>query len=261
MAWFSRWKSADACRLLPTLDAVQTTRYRRFRRLLDHNRTALTLQADLEQVYYDNLPFTFQMVARKGSQLLVEVDGMVQALAGMTGADYQPMVAVLEGIEQSVEAEWTGPQRLTETTLVLPLDRVDRDELDLAGAKAANLGHVRNRLGLRTPDGFAVTTVACRRFLDETDLRERIDTLLADLEDDDPQRLAAVSEEILARVTAAAVPRISAGPWPRRPRPWAPGDWRCAVRPSARTATSLSPASTPRSSGWSRTNWPPPGSG
>ena len=84
MAWFSRWKSADACRLLPTLDAVQTTRYRRFRRLLDHNRTALTLQADLEQVYYDNLPFTFQMVARKGSQLLVEVDGMVQALAGMT---------------------------------------------------------------------------------------------------------------------------------------------------------------------------------
>ena len=128
MAWFSRWKSADACRLLPTLDAVQTTRYRRFRRLLDHNRTALTLQADLEQVYYDNLPFTFQMVARKGSQLLVEVDGMVQALAGMTGADYQPMVAVLEGIEQSVEAEWTGPQRLTETTLVLPLDRVDRDE-------------------------------------------------------------------------------------------------------------------------------------
>ena len=206
MAWFSRWKSADACRLLPTLDAVQTTRYRRFRRLLDHNRTALTLQADLEQVYYDNLPFTFQMVARKGSQLLVEVDGMVQALAGMTGADYQPMVAVLEGIEQSVEAEWTGPQRLTETTLVLPLDRVDRDELDLAGAKAANLGHVRNRLGLRTPDGFAVTTVACRRFLDETGLRERIDTLLADLEDDDPQRLAAVSEEILARVTAAAVP-------------------------------------------------------
>ena len=80
MAWFSRWKSADACRLLPTLDAVQTTRYRRFRRLLDHNRTALTLQADLEQVYYDNLPFTAQMVARKGSQLLSEVDGMVNAL-------------------------------------------------------------------------------------------------------------------------------------------------------------------------------------
>ncbi len=96
MAWFSRWKSADACRLLPTLDPEQTGRYRRFRRLLDHNRTALTLQADLEQVYYDNLPFTFQMVARKGSQLL-EVDGMVNALAGMTGADYQPMLTVLEG--------------------------------------------------------------------------------------------------------------------------------------------------------------------
>ena len=142
MAWFSRWKSADACRLLPTLDAVQTTRYRRFRRLLDHNRTALTLQADLEQVYYDNLPFTFQMVARKGSQLLVEVDGMVQALAGMTGADYQPMVAVLEGIEQSVEAEWSGPQRGPGSSTGPSPGRPRRSRLEVPGAGEASRARV-----------------------------------------------------------------------------------------------------------------------
>jgi len=60
--FFKGKKSGDACKLLPTLDAEQTARYRRFRRLLDHNRTALTLQADLEQIYYDNQPFIPQMV-------------------------------------------------------------------------------------------------------------------------------------------------------------------------------------------------------
>ena len=50
MPLFKKWKTGDACELLPTLDAEQTARYRRFRRLLEHNRTALTLQADLEQI-------------------------------------------------------------------------------------------------------------------------------------------------------------------------------------------------------------------
>ena len=52
MPLFKKWKTGDACELLPILGAEQTALYRRFRQLLDHNRTALTLQADLEQIYY-----------------------------------------------------------------------------------------------------------------------------------------------------------------------------------------------------------------
>ena len=37
MPLFKKWKTADACELLPTLDAEQTARYRRFRRLLDRD--------------------------------------------------------------------------------------------------------------------------------------------------------------------------------------------------------------------------------
>jgi len=82
MPLLKMWKSDKVCTLLHALDAEQTARYRRFRRLLEHNRTALTLQADLEQLYYDNRPFVPQVVEKKSLQMLLEVDGMSMPFRG-----------------------------------------------------------------------------------------------------------------------------------------------------------------------------------
>ena len=165
MPLFKKWKTGDACQLLPTLDAEQTNRYRRFRRLLEHNRTALALQADLEQIYYDNRPFVPQMVEKKSRQLLLEVDGMVNALSGMTRKDYEPLFGVLRSIERSVHEEWAGLHRHPTDDLVLPLARIGLEQMPVVGAKAANLAHIGRTLQLPTPQGFAVTTTACRQFL------------------------------------------------------------------------------------------------
>ncbi|MFN2354962.1 MAG: PEP/pyruvate-binding domain-containing protein [Desulfopila sp.] len=201
------FKSGPSCELLPTLDAEQTSRYKRFRRLLEHNRTALTLQADLEQIYYDNRPFMPQMVEKMSRQFLLEVDGMVNALSGMTHRDYEPMLNVLRSIERSVRDEWSGLRRHQTEDLVLPLDRIKLEQMSLVGAKAANLAHIAGELRLPTPQGFAVTTTACDRFLQETGLGETIDTILADLDDDDPARLEAVSLQIGERIMATELPR------------------------------------------------------
>jgi len=40
---------------------------------------------------------------------------------------------------------------------VLTIDQVDRDSADAVGSKMANLGELRNRVGLRVSNGFAVT--------------------------------------------------------------------------------------------------------
>jgi hypothetical protein len=80
MPLIKKWKTGDACQLPPALDVEQTNRYRRFRRLLEHNRTALALQANLEQIYCDDRPFVPQMVENKSRQLLLEIDGMVPLL-------------------------------------------------------------------------------------------------------------------------------------------------------------------------------------
>jgi pyruvate,water dikinase len=206
MPLFKKWKTGDACELLPTLDAEQTARYRRFRRLLDHNRTALTLQADLEQIYYDNRPFVPQVVEKKSRQLLLEVDGMVHALSGMTGKDYDALFAVLASIESSVQEEWSGLHRHKTDDLVLPLAQIGLEQMPVVGAKAANLAHIGAELHLPTPKGFAITIASCQRFLGETGLNTEIDALLAELADDDPAQLEAVSRQISERILATSLP-------------------------------------------------------
>ena len=206
MPLFKKWKTGDACELLPILDAEQTARYRRFRRLLDHNRTALTLQADLEQIYYDNRPFIPQVVEKKSRQLLLEVDGMVHALSGMTGKDYDALFAVLASIECSVLKEWSGLHRRKTGDLVLPLAQIGLEQMLVVGAKAANLAHIGTELQLPTPKGFAITTASCQRFLGETGLNTEIDALLAELADDDPAHLEAVSRQIIERILATTLP-------------------------------------------------------
>ncbi len=201
------FKSGPSCELLPTLDAEQTSRYKRFRRLLEHNRTALTLQADLEQIYYDNRPFMPQMVEKMSGQFLLEVDGMVNALSGMTQKDYEPMLSVLRSIERSVRDEWSGLRRHQAEDLVLPMDLIKLEQMSLVGAKAANLAHIAGELQLPTPRGFAVTTTACSRFFQETGLGEKIDAILADLNDDDPSHLEVVSRQIRERIIATELPR------------------------------------------------------
>ena len=39
----------------------------------------------------------------------------------------------------------------------------------------ANLGEIRNRLGLRVPPGFAITAAAFQRVIDHNDLQSEID--------------------------------------------------------------------------------------
>jgi pyruvate,water dikinase len=206
MPLFKKWKTGAACELLPTLDAEQTARYRRFRRLLEHNRTALTLQADLEQIYYDNRPFVPQVVERKSRQLLLEVDGMVHALSGMTGKDYDNLFAVLASIERSVQAEWSGLHRHKTDDLVLPLTQIGLEQMPVVGAKAANLAHIGAELHLPTPNGFAITVASCQRFLGESGLSTEIDTLLAELSDDDPAQLEAASRHISERILTTPLP-------------------------------------------------------
>jgi protein-tyrosine-phosphatase/phosphohistidine swiveling domain-containing protein len=66
----------------------------------------------------------------------------------------------------------------------LPLASLDDDWEELAGAKSASLGEMRRALGglgVRLPEGFAVTSWAFDRFVEENGLRERLAALNAEL--------------------------------------------------------------------------------
>jgi pyruvate,water dikinase len=65
---------------------------------------------------------------------------------------------------------------------VVPLERLGRDDLALAGGKGTNLGELV-RLGFSVPDGFVVTTVAYDGFVAHNRLIETITRALREPQD------------------------------------------------------------------------------
>ncbi|MBI5550784.1 MAG: pyruvate, phosphate dikinase [Desulfobacterales bacterium] len=206
MPLFKKSIPGDACRPLPSMDGEQTARYQHFRALLEHNRTALTLMADLEQTYFDNRPFTIQGVERVCNQMLSEVEAMVHSLSGMSGKEYKHLAIMLSSIRRYARDELAAAIHPTTDTLTLPLDQIEGGHARDVGAKAANLSRMRRELALPTPNGFAITTAAYRLFLSETGLGAQIDAALAELSADDPAALEATGRQIRARIMEAALP-------------------------------------------------------
>lgn len=91
-------------------------------------------------------------------------------------------------------------------TNVLWFSELGLSDLDQVGGKNASLGEMVRNLasaGVKVPDGFATTADAYRRFLSESGLDARIESILDGLDSGDVTALATVGQEIrdLIRVT------------------------------------------------------------
>jgi hypothetical protein len=125
MSLFNKRTIGDSCRPILGMDPEQTERYRHFRFLLNHNRVALTLIADLEQTYYDNRPFTVQMLERICSELLSAVESMVQSLSSLSAKPHDRLSVILRSIHRYSKDELRPDLPPTMDVLTLPMARVE----------------------------------------------------------------------------------------------------------------------------------------
>src|SRR5438128_2878766 len=91
---------------------------------------------------------------------------------------------------------------------------VGLDDVGLVGGKVASLGEMIRELsplGIRVPDGFAITAEGYRHFIAAAGLDARIRELLDGIGKDDVQALVARSAEIRKLITSAELPREIAG--------------------------------------------------
>lgn len=94
-------------------------------------------------------------------------------------------------------------------SLVRWFDELTIDDVPRVGGKNASLGEMRRSLcalGVRVPDGFAVTAEAYRRFLSENHLQEPIRDLLGGLDRNQVESYHEVSERIRNLVVGSPLP-------------------------------------------------------
>jgi pyruvate,water dikinase len=86
------------------------------------------------------------------------------------------------------------------------LEALDKSLAGQAGNKMANLGEVKNHLGLSVPEGFVITAAAYERVMEFNRLPEEINRRIQSLDPADIAGLHEVSSEIQQLILRAAMP-------------------------------------------------------
>lgn len=191
-------------------DEVRSALHRRFRhftRLLDANHRVLGTLAELEERVHCGRPLAADDLLASAALLQEGVGEIVDAMVELGGERYEPLRAAFERVTRRVETILTGVREVPEDELCVPLEQVDRDRAASVGSKNAQLGEMRNRLGIPVPDGFAITAWAARRFVAENDLARRIAAALDGIAAGDMSDIDEASAEIRALITSARIPR------------------------------------------------------
>jgi pyruvate,water dikinase len=95
-------------------------------------------------------------------------------------------------------------EELMSTKFILPLNDLS-PTLETVGGKGVSLSRMANA-GFPVPDGYHITTLAYRRFVEENNLQHSIMESLEQTDISNPESLAAASQEISALFFNAAIP-------------------------------------------------------
>ncbi|MBI2668694.1 phosphoenolpyruvate synthase [Candidatus Woesearchaeota archaeon] len=82
---------------------------------------------------------------------------------------------------------------------------IHKDDVGLAGGKGANLGEMFN-LGFPVPPGFVITADTYKEFIERTEIKDKILSLLQDLDVEDTERLQKIAETIQNMILSTTIP-------------------------------------------------------
>jgi len=206
MKWFSGLfteSSSDSGKLL----SVMQEKYELFRRLLDRNNRALKIIADLEEKSQGEYLFDMNYIASSLQELKGTVKDIIESMILLGGEEYIKLREKYKEIDLRMESMMPGKRQIEKSDFTLSFAEIFSESNYLVGGKNAQLGELRNRLKLPTPDGFAITAWAYKYFMDASGLQERINKLILNLNPKEYGDLIRVSEDIQNIIAAAAVPQ------------------------------------------------------
>lgn len=205
-----RWWKA---RRQPVRDVSEVFRFKYtcFRDLLDSNSQILAIISDLEEKLKGHQVFGMSYIRSQASRAAFHAFRMIKSLDVLSGHKYPMLYPLLDQIHEAIKKE-LGPSREEEApAYTLPLAAVTREQVDWVGGKSANLGEVKNRVGLPVPPGFAVTTRAFHHFLGHGDLWDEINKRKMEIDPQDPESIEEVCRSIRELILTTPLPADLAG--------------------------------------------------
>ena len=168
----TRWRERRERRKGAALRWIKA-RYHIFRILLADNERALEALAEVDRLLRENEPSRLEAVAWELGETVLELADGLNRLAENSHSGLYPRLESLHlKLDQALERYRSTPRGVW-----LTLAEVTPDLREQAGGKAQPLGTLL-RSGLPVPDGFAVTRRACREYLRQAHLEDRLKALM-----------------------------------------------------------------------------------
>lgn len=182
------------------------TRYHNFKLLLAANNKALQIMSEIEEAQKGERPFGMSFIRAHCTAVSVNVFRIVKSMDELAPGKYPNLIERFKEIQNSVTEILTERKESESGPFVIPLAEVDKTRADEAGNKMANLGEVRNQLGVCVPNGFVITSHGFREFIRFGDLQSEIDRLMLSSPAEQIDQLFALSAEIQQLIIRAPVP-------------------------------------------------------
>jgi pyruvate,water dikinase len=181
-------------------------RYQSFQELLSHNNAALELIAGIEEKMSGEFPLERKYVDDTVRAVAERVGKIIEKLNVISENKYIGLYKRFQEINAETEKILSKKIEIPVSRYTAPFDEITREMIDRFGNKNANLGDVRNRLDIPTPDGFAISTFAFKKFMDQGISLEEIYKRLSEVDAENRNALEKLSREIQNRIAAADMP-------------------------------------------------------
>ncbi|MEW5763609.1 MAG: PEP/pyruvate-binding domain-containing protein [Acidobacteriota bacterium] len=182
-------------------------KYEAYRKLASANNAALEVLADLQSKAGGEFLFDAKYLRDATANALARGREVVEALDALSGGRERRLRGALAELETKLAEETAPTVRIPDGPRVLSLSEAADAPVDLVGAKAWRLAVLRTRAGVPAPDGFSITSRACRDFLEQGGIFPKVRAAVEDL--------PLANQEGLLRTSEALRAAVLGTPWPR----------------------------------------------
>jgi pyruvate, water dikinase len=182
------------------------TRYHNFKLLLSANNKALQIMSELEEARKGDTPFGMSFIRAHCTAVSVNVFRMVQCMDQLAPRRYIDLYDSFRSIQGRITEILSEKKETSAGPLIISLRDIDKTRSDEVGNKMANLGEIRNRLGIKVPNGFVISSRAFREFIGSGDLQAEIDRLVQASPAEEIDQLYALSAQIQQQIIRTRMP-------------------------------------------------------
>jgi pyruvate,water dikinase len=162
--------------------AVLKEKYEAFQSLLEQDKRAHELMAELEQIYYEQVMVDFSAIAKKYSALSECASMIVSDLNRMHPSRYGELDDFFRMIDGYARHLLFQAHSSGKPPYCLQLSEISESMLSMVGGKTLNLAMIAQRSNIPTPTGFVITTNAFYRFVHHNRLKATLEDILSTID-------------------------------------------------------------------------------